>query len=100
MYIAGRKRTASRPPKTLIDFASYLWPPWGAPPTFSLSPIFSPGPATSRDYLRPWTDSEQFGVPFRAEKNIFCEARNANWRNAQCAASPSDSRFAGQIQNS
>src|SRR6266849_3325655 len=43
MYIAGRRRTASRPPRTLIDFASYLWPPCGVLPTFSLSPIFSPG---------------------------------------------------------
>src|SRR6266478_9585621 len=71
MYIAGRKRTASMPPRTLIDFASYLWPPCGAPPTFSLSPMFSPGTATSREWLRRWTDSGQFGVRIRAQKNSF-----------------------------
>src|SRR6266852_3453777 len=77
MYIAGRRRTASRPPRTLIDFASYLWPPCGAPPTFSLSltfslsPMFSPGTATSREWLRRWTDSGQFGVRIRAQKNSF-----------------------------
>src|SRR6266436_1383352 len=70
MYIAGRRRTASRPPRTLIDFASYLWPPCGVPPAFSLSPMFSPGPATSRVYLRRWTDSGQFGVRVRAQ-NLF-----------------------------
>src|SRR5882762_9349511 len=76
IYIAGRRRTASRPPRTLIDFASYLWPPCGVPPTFSfspafsLSPMFSPGPATSRVYSRRWTDSAQFGVRVRVQ-NLF-----------------------------
>src|SRR5256885_4072236 len=71
MYIAGRKRTASRPPRTLIDFASYLWPPCGVPTTFSFSPMFSPGAATSRVHLRRWTNSGQFRVRVRAQ-NSFC----------------------------
>src|SRR5260370_482986 len=71
MYIAGRRRTASRPARTLIDFASYLWPPCGVPPTFSsMSPMFSPGPATSRVYLRRWTDFQQFGVSVRAQNSF------------------------------
>src|SRR5712664_2760582 len=47
MYIAGRKRTASSPPRTLMDFASYLWPPCGVTATFSLSPMCSPPRAIS-----------------------------------------------------
>src|ERR1700674_2189983 len=70
MYIAARRRAASRPPRTLIDFASYLWPPCGAPPTFSLSPMYSPGAATSRLCLRRWTDSRQFGVRVRAQNSF------------------------------
>src|SRR5215472_13946257 len=42
MYIAGRSRTASSPPSTLIDFASYLCPAPCAALTFSLSPIVTP----------------------------------------------------------
>src|SRR5271154_2629816 len=42
MYIAGRRRTASRPPSTLIDLASYLCPACGATPASSLSPMNSP----------------------------------------------------------
>src|SRR2546429_387622 len=61
MYIAGRRRTASRPPRTLIDFASYLWPPCGVPTTFSLSPIISPGAASAHVCSRRGTDSGQFG---------------------------------------
>src|SRR4029077_1029739 len=96
MYIAGRRRTASSPPRTLIDFASYLWPPCGVPLTFSLSPMFSPGPATSRVYPQRWTDSAQFGVRVRAQKLIMCEARKAYLRNFPCVALPFDSGFAGQ----
>src|SRR5580700_6629196 len=95
IYIAGRRRTASRPPRTLIDFASYLWPPCGVPPVFSLSPMFSPGSATSRVYLRRRTDSRQFGVRARAQKLFLSEARKACLRNAPCVASPFDPGFAG-----
>src|SRR5712692_6480577 len=41
IYIAGRRRTASSPPRTLMDLASYWWPR-DFPGTDSLSPIFSP----------------------------------------------------------
>src|SRR5260370_2870929 len=70
MYIAGRRRTASSPPRTLIDFASYLWPPCGVPPTFSLSPMSSPGVATADADLRRRTDPEPFGASVRAQ-NLF-----------------------------
>src|SRR5215469_601201 len=56
MYIAGRLRTASSPPRTLIEVASYLWPPTGPVGTgpfvsgVSLSPMNRASPQT-------WTPS-------------------------------------------
>src|SRR5437016_181773 len=89
IYIAGRKRTASRPPRTLIDFASYLWPPCGVPTTFSFSPIVSPGAATSRvpaalDRLQVIRSAGP------RSKLIFCEARKACLRIDPYVALPCD----------
>src|SRR5712692_8702875 len=39
MYMAGRLRTASMPPNTLMDFASYLWPGATLAAVTSRSPI-------------------------------------------------------------
>src|SRR5882762_10843522 len=80
MYIAGRKRTASSPPRTLIDFASYLWPPCGVLLTFSLSPMSSPGVAIADVDLRRRTDpshSEQASALktrfLRSKQGVFAE---------------------------
>src|SRR5882762_8395018 len=70
MYIAGRRRTASSPPRTLIDFASYLWPPCGVLLTFSLSPMSSPGVAIADVDLRRRTDPEPFGASVRAQNSF------------------------------
>src|SRR6202167_3443384 len=49
MYIAGRLRTASMPPKTLMDVASYLCPA-PLPPADSFSAMSRASPQTARSY--------------------------------------------------
>src|SRR5579862_6305573 len=67
MYIAGRLRTASNPPNTLIDVASYLCPGAAAVPCFSLMTWTSP-----RIFLR---ESE-----WRARRHRLCPlAPHASW---------------------
>src|ERR1700735_5820473 len=48
MYIAGRLRTASMPPRTLMDVASYLCPPF--PPAVSFSAMDRASPQTAGSY--------------------------------------------------
>src|SRR6266446_2745113 len=100
MYIAGRKRTASSPPRTLMDFASYLWPPCGVTAAFSLSPIFSPGSATSRVYLRRWTDSGQFGVRARAQNSFYVKQGRRICGLIRASPYPLISASLGRIRNS
>src|ERR1700735_1672003 len=50
MYMAGRLRTASMPPKTLMDVASYLCPAF--PPADSFSAMDRASPQTAGSYER------------------------------------------------
>src|ERR1700733_9248440 len=52
MYIAGRLRTASRPPRTLMEVASYLWPPVGEE---SFSAMNRASPQTKASGSRAWS---------------------------------------------
>src|ERR1700735_2306511 len=55
MYMAGRLRTASMPPKTLMDVASYLCPAF--PPADSFSAMDRASPQTARSYERKIVES-------------------------------------------
>src|SRR6476661_2523610 len=96
MYIAGRSRTASRPPRTLMDFASYLWPLGGVTAAFSLSPMCSPRAPIHRANRPRQLDPERIGVSIRGWKKIvWLEARKAYLRIDPCVALPFDSGFPG-----
>src|SRR5271170_2675730 len=52
MYIAGRLRTASMPPRTLMEVASYLWPPvFPAAASFSAMGRASPQIASGCNFV-------------------------------------------------
>src|SRR5690348_8989527 len=87
MYIAGRSRTASSPPNTLIDFASY-WCPGPLPVTvsFSLSPMELPQFVPcgvrcicGRRIVGPqWTDFERAALPHPTAKlSLLKQGRRA-----------------------
>src|SRR5215472_3119744 len=102
IYIAGRSRTASRPPSTLIDFASYLWPAaCGVTLPFSLSPIVTPYSATCLRKSAALNGLRANDRMARALKITFLEARKAYLRIARrltlCPDSHRDRRVSCSI---
>src|SRR5579862_6580383 len=82
IYMAGRLRTASRSPRTLIEVASYRWPA-ALPVTVSFSAIFCASP----DYRgrEGWRRTAAQNAPFERLASPCGSSKNGRTRRALCS---------------